>query len=164
MNENTISNTSKYGAGYILVLFILLVIVVQTFCVSQARAVPVCSTDNGSVSAASSVSFYVVNNSTYTLILDTISGSTSPPTPRNLGPAPVTPSRYELTTYPPFGTNATARYYVSDPSVGVIGGFSFRMVNLALGNGHEIRNVESSGVIIAGAVGNTLYVNQRLPG
>ncbi|OXM17122.1 hypothetical protein [Paenibacillus herberti] len=164
MNEEfaTISNRNKSSIGVILVLFILLVIVVQTFCIPSGRRGPAGLTDNETVSAVSTISFYVVNNSTYRLILDSLRGDTSLPSPRDIPPGIGASSRYELTTYTPFGSSATAEYYATDSEGERVGEFSFRMLNLALGLGSEIRNIEVTGALVAAATGKTLYVNNSV--
>ncbi|SDS10849.1 hypothetical protein SAMN05444162_0751 [Paenibacillaceae bacterium GAS479] len=160
MNKLTVSNCNKPGVGVILVLFILLVIVVVTFR-PPAGISPGYPGGEGGVSATGSRGFVVNNNSSYTLVLISVRGSSHPPSPRDIGPGES--SGYELTTYGPFSSYAIVTYNVADSSGTNVGTLSFRMVNFALFNGYEIRSIETSGPIIAIASDNNLNVSDAVP-
>ncbi|SDR91913.1 hypothetical protein SAMN05444162_0340 [Paenibacillaceae bacterium GAS479] len=162
MNQEfvTISNYSKSGIGVILVLFILLVIVVQTFCDSPGNRWPAGLTDNGTVSPAATKSFYVVNRTPYWLTITSLTGNSSLPSPRIIEPEPSTPARFEVTNYGIANSSATATYIVNDSAGQLVGGFRFTMRVPAFGRDTRISNIEVTGALVVAAIGTTLYVER----
>ncbi|OXM16462.1 hypothetical protein CGZ75_07255 [Paenibacillus herberti] len=146
--------------GMILVLFILIVVVAQTFCKESNRTFPI-QPDNGFPSIAASLRFEIRNDSSYRLSTISLSGDFEPPLPAQHTIPPGGFYRYEVLVIPRRATVARVTYAVVGNDGASVGSLSTAMYRtIYFGAGFESTIIQ--GPIFEQTEGRIMRVYDRL--